>query len=196
MKPYTFIFVGRSGAGKGTQIELLKKAILNKDPKVESYSLDMGNIFRNFMKNEGFAQDQVRQIINSGNLIPDFLTCTLFTKDLLENINSDKNAYIDGFPRSIAQADATIQAIKFFDRKNTMIIDIFITSEEAKKRMILRARPDDNEEAINSRFSFYENSVMPAVEYLKSNSGFNYFKVNGEGTIEDIHSNILKALNF
>lgn len=196
MDTQTFIFVGRSGAGKGTQLELLKKFVSNKTPNVDSCSVDMGNIFRKFMKADGFAQEQIKETMQKGNLVPDFMTCTLYTKELLENLNADNHLYIDGIPRSNAQADAVAQSISFFNRKNVVIIDISISSEEAKKRMLLRNRSDDTEDAVMSRFSFYENSVIPAVEYMKNNSGFKYIQVNGEGSVEEIHTNIINALNF
>ncbi len=190
MKPKTFIFVGRSGSGKGTQLELLEKFLAGENKDIGAQSFVMGNIFREFMKGEGYAQERAREIINGGNLMPDFITISLFTKALLEKIQSHEHAYIDGFPRSIPQAQAVIDAMSYFKRESPVIIDIDVSEEEVKKRMLKRGRPDDTEEGIASRFAFYNREVVPAVEFLKEKSGFNYIKIDGERSVEAIHEDL------
>lgn len=194
MKPYTFIFVGRSGAGKGTQLELLKKYITEKNG-LPNYEFIMGGAFRDFMKNDGYAQKITRDIINSGNLMPDFITISLFTNGLLNNLTPEHNLFIDGIPRSVPQSEAVMANLEFFQRQNPIIIDIAISTEEATKRMMSRGRADDTEIGIKARFAFYDKYVLPAVAYIKEKSGFTYLEINGERSIEEIHADIITQLS-
>jgi adenylate kinase len=191
--PLTFIFVGRSGSGKGTQSGLLQKYISEHTADSFNYSFDMGTAFRTFMALDGYPQTVAREIINTGNLMPDFMTITLFTNALLENLK-DQNLFIDGIPRSVAQVDAVMHAMMYFKRINPIIIDISISSPEARGRMLARARADDTDASIASRFAFYENTVLPAVKYLREKSGYTYFEFDGERSIEEIHQDIVARL--
>ena len=193
-KPYTFIFVGRSGAGKGTQIQLLQKYIKDLSPLVGTYYFNMGDLLRSFMKDDGYAQEVVRSTLNSGKLLPDTISGSLFVSTLLHNLKKDDNLYIDGIPRSVIQAETIITMLKFYDRKDTYIVNIEISPEEAERRMLLRNRPDDTRESITSRFAFYERNVVPAIIHLKENSGATYIDVNGERSIEEIHADIIAQL--
>ncbi len=193
-KPQTFIFIGRSGSGKGTQIDLLKKYITDINPEIGTCSFVMGDTFRSFMKGEGYAQDAIRLIVNSGKLVPDSITNSLFISELLNNLKSNEHLYIDGIPRSPLQAETVIEVIKFYDRYNPIIINIEVSKEVAEERMLARARPDDTKEAIFERVKFYDENIIPAIEVLKEKSGFIYMEINGEKTPEEINVELIDKL--
>ncbi|MDD3662343.1 MAG: nucleoside monophosphate kinase [Candidatus Pacebacteria bacterium] len=195
-KPQTYIFIGISGSGKGTQINLLKNHIAKINPEIDSYSFVMGDTLRSFMKDDGYAQNMIKEITNQGLLVPDLITNSLFVSELLSSLKPTENLFIDGIPRSINQAQAIIEFMNFYNRSEVVIINIEVGQDEAKKRMLLRKRPDDNEDSINERFNFYKNNVLPAIEYLKEKSDFKYILIDGEKTIEEIHLDILKSLNL
>ncbi len=194
--PQTFIFIGRSGSGKGTQIDLLKRYITEINPKIESYSFVMGNTFRLFMKDGGCAQDMIRDITTKGMLVPDLITNSLFVSELLFNLNPEQHLYIDGIPRSLSQAKAVVEILEFYNRSNPIIINIEVSEEEVEKRMVSRGRSDDTKEAIIERLNFYNKNVIPAIEYLKEKSEFTYIKINGKRSIKEIHLDIIKHLNL
>lgn len=193
-KPQTFIFIGRSGSGKGTQIDLLKKYISEINKEIGTFSFVMGNAFRSFMKDEGYAQDAIRTIVNSGKLVPDSITNSLFVSDLLNNLKPNEHLYIDGIPRSPLQAETVIEVIKFYERVNPIIINIEVSKEIVEERMLLRARPDDTKEAIAERMKFYDENIVPAIEILKEKSGFVYLEINGERTPEEINIELINRL--
>lgn len=196
-KAQTFIFIGRSGCGKGTQISLLSKYISNLDPKTGSYFFVIGDVLRSFVKGEGYAQNSIKNTINSGGLIPDLITNSLFVSHLLNNFKVEEHLYIDGIPRSSTQAHALIEIIKFYNRQDTtVVINIEVNKENVEKRMFLRGRPDDTKEAIQKRLKYYEENVVPAINVLEKESGFNYIEIDGNNTIEEIHKEIIAKLNI
>ena len=194
MNPYTFILVGRSGAGKGTQFELLQKALKEKNPATPAYSFVMGDAFRAFLKSDSYASIRCKEIINAGKLMPDFVTISFFTNALMQNTTADATLFIDGIPRSIGQAHAVIDALSYFNRSNVIVIDVSVTAEEVTRRMMARGRADDGEAAIRERMAFYDRDVVPAVEVLKS-AGYQYWQVDGNRSIDAIHQDIMSRLS-
>lgn len=197
---HTIIFIGRSGAGKGTQLELLQKYIKELDPQKEQYVLIMGDLFRNFFKSGTYAAGIAKKITDNGGFQPDFVTISLFTEEILHTIKEEQHLFIDGYPRSIGQLDSLMAVLKYVNKTNPIFINIEVESAEAKKRMLLRGahsgntRGDDFEEAIDKRLSEYDRSVVPVIEFLRTHTEFNYIEVAGMGTIEDIHKDIVTKL--
>lgn len=194
MKPQTFIFLGKSGSGKGTQIELLKEFFIKENQPLNIYSVVMGDIFRDFMKGQGCAQNKIGELVNQGQLVPDIIANSLFIANLLNNLKDEDYLFIDGIPRSEEQAQDVISILKFYDRDNTIVINIEVSDEEVKKRMLLRARADDKEEAIVGRLRYYNEHVLPAAQYLKEKSGFKYIDIDGERSIEEISIDLINQL--
>ena len=192
-KPHTFIFVGRSGAGKGTQAQLLKE-YLKDHSQAGEYSFVMGDVLRSFMKDTGYAQEVIRKTLNEGKLVPDAISGSMFVSTLLDNLKQEDDLYIDGIPRSVVQADIIISMLEFYNRTNTFIVNIEISPAEAEKRMLLRNRPDDTKESIASRFAFYEEHVVAAIAHLKEKSGAKYIDINGERSVEEIHADLIAQL--
>ncbi len=194
--PQTFIFIGRSGSGKGTQINLLKEYITKINPEIETLSFVMGDIFRSFVKDEGYAQDRIKEITSKGLLVPDLISNSLFVSELLSKLAPKEHLYIDGIPRSVSQAEAVIEILNFYNRFNPIIIDIEVSEKEAKRRMFLRNRADDTKDSITSRSNFYNKNVVPAINYLKEKSKFTYILIDGEKLIEEIHQDIINNLSL
>ncbi|MBI2589152.1 nucleoside monophosphate kinase [Candidatus Saccharibacteria bacterium] len=175
------ILFGIAGSGKGTQSELLSKRL--NAPMVTS-----GDILRQNRHNP-----QVKVAVESGVLVPDSILLPLLEKEFI-NIGADKNEFIlDGSPRSLNQAKWLAEKIKKGELKLTGIIHIRLPKDQAVKRLKLRARHDDNQQAINKRLKFYEDSVLPGLEYLKG-CGFEVIEVDGGRSIEDVAAQIQAAL--
>lgn len=194
-KPQTFIFVGRSGSGKGTQLELLKEFLANKYKDTPVKSIVMGEIFREFFKEPGFVQDIARDVsMNQGKFQPDFLTNALFVRSAIDIVDEKSILFFDGYPRTIDQLNIVKGLLEYIKREDSIVINIEVTKENVKNRMLLRARGDDSESTIESRLNEYDKFIIPMLEVIKSDSFFKYFEIDGEGKIPDIHEDIINKL--
>ncbi len=196
-KPQTFIFVGRSGSGKGTQLELLKEFLINKDKDTQIKSIVMGDIFRAFFKESGYVKDIARDVsMKQGKFQPDFLTNALFVRSTIDIVDENSILFFDGYPRTLNQLEIIKDLLVYVKRENPIVINIEVSRENVKNRMLSRARGDDNEDAIESRLNEYDKFIIPMLESIKSDSFFQYFEIDGEGAIPEIHNTITKTIGL
>ncbi|MEI6580997.1 MAG: nucleoside monophosphate kinase [bacterium] len=195
MEIQTFMFFGQVGSGKGTQIKLLVDLLKSKDGKECVYA-GTGDGFRKLLGTENYTASLVKDSLLRGELQPDFLTTAIFTNILISSLNKDVHLFSDGYPRTISQSESFEAMMKFYKREKIKIIYIELSEEEATKRNLLRARADDTEEGLRRRFNEYKNNVLPAMNYFKEKEGYEIYTINGEQSIENVHKDIIKALNF
>lgn len=190
----TYVFFGIVGAGKGTQVELLKKLMAEKDSRKIVYAYP-GNEYRKLTSGDNFTGSIVKHKLERGELQPDFLTVSVFTDILVRELKEDSHIIADGYPRTVAQAEAFVSAMEFYKRENVEIVYIEVSKEEVIKRMKLRGRTDDTDEGIERRFWEYEHNVIPAMQDLKS-KGYTLHTINGEQEMEKVHADIKTALGY
>ncbi|MFA6524523.1 MAG: nucleoside monophosphate kinase [Candidatus Paceibacterota bacterium] len=195
MQTETFVFFGQVGSGKGTQVKLLMDFLKIKDNKEAIYA-GTGDGFRKLLGVENYTSSLIKDSMNRGELQPDFLTTSIFTNILIDSLNEEKHLFADGYPRTIAQSQSFEAMMKFYQRENIKIIYIEVGKEEALKRNLLRGRHDDTEEGLAKRFNEYENNVIPAMNYFRDKEGYEIYTINGEQSVEAVHKDIIKALNF
>ncbi len=196
-KPHTFIFVGRSGSGKGTQIEVLKNYLINQNSDIKIRQIVMGEIFRSFFSGTGFIQKVAKEVsMERGQFQPDFLTNALFINEAIKQTEEDAILFFDGFPRTKEQLSIIKEFLIYIKRDNPVVINIDVSRESVKERMLLRERADDKEEAINNRLNEFDRLTVPMLEEVKNDSFFKYIEVDGEGTIEDIHHRLIEKLSI
>ena len=195
MQPQTFVFFGIVGSGKGTQIKLFTDFLKSKDGR-ESVYAGPGDGFRKLLESGSYTAILVKDSMNRGELQPNFLTNAIFANILISALTPEKNLFVDGYPRTLGQAETFEAMVKFFKRDSVKIIYIEVGKEEATKRMFLRGRHDDTEEGISRRFDEYKNNVIPAMNYFQDKKGYEIFTINGEQTREDVFKDIIKTLNF
>jgi adenylate kinase len=195
-KPYTFIFFGTVGSGKGTQVELLKKYLTEHNISDDVVSTSTGVEYRKLIESGNYTGTIVKETVEKGHLQPDFLTISLFTDILIDSMKENTIFISDGFPRTIAQSETFEKAMEFYNRKNIHIIYIELDKEEAEKRMKLRGRSDDTEKGIAKRFDEYVNNVIPSMNYFKDKENYIIHVINGKQSIEEVHNDIIKVLNF
>jgi adenylate kinase len=194
MKSTTFVFFGIVGSGKGTQVKLLIDVLKNQNKEVV-YAYP-GNEYRKIIEGNNQTSFLVKETINQGKLQPDFLTDAIFVNLLKDDISENKYLIADGYPRTIQQARIFEEVMTFYKRENITIIYLDLGEEEALKRMKLRAREDDTDEAIQKRFDEYKNKVVPAMEYFTDKDNYQILRINGEQSIEDVHRDIINLIKI
>lgn len=194
MEPKTYVFFGIVGAGKGTQIELLKQDLQARDNRAIVYAYP-GSEYRKITSGDSYTGSLVKAKLDRGELQPDFLTVALFTSILVNELTPESHLIADGYPRTPAQTEAFVAAIEFYKRQSPEIVVIEVSKEEVTKRMKLRGRTDDTDEGIARRFFEYETNVLPALESLKQ-KGYKLHKINGEQSVEAVHAEIKQALGI
>jgi adenylate kinase len=195
METQTFVFFGQVGSGKGTQVKLLADYLKIKDSQEIVYG-GTGDAFRGLMASDNFTASLVKDSINKGELQPDFLTSALFANILISSLNDHKHLIADGYPRTVEQSKDFEKMMSFFRRGNIKIIYIEISEGEAMRRNLLRNRADDTEEGLRRRFNEYKNNVLPAMNYFTEKENYSIFNINGEQSVEEVHQEIIRKLNF
>ncbi len=195
--PLTFVFFGIVGSGKGTQIELLQKYLKEKDPVTAITYAYPGNEYRKIVNDPQSSTGAiVKEKLERGELQADIITVSIFNHILIEDLKNGNVIIADGYPRTLVQAEAFEEIMKYYHRDQIAVIYIEVGKEEATKRMKLRARSDDTDEGIAKRFDEYVNNVVPSMNYFKDKSGYTLHTINGEQSVEAVHADIIKALNI
>jgi adenylate kinase len=194
MTPHTFIFIGRSGSGKGTQVQLLRDYITDKDPDTAQFCLSTGDRFRSFLKTNSHSQMLSKKIMDAGGLQPSFLAVFMWAGAFIEEVQGGEHIFTDGFPRTRSEAEILHSAWWFYNRDNPYVIEIAVSKDESRKRLLARGRADDNEEAIEERVNYYDKDVVPALDFYRNNDFYNFIAINGEQSAEKVHQDIVSAL--
>jgi adenylate kinase len=164
MKLQTFIFIGRSGCGKGTQVALLQEYIKKQDHQRHIFYIETGERFRQFIKEDSLSSRWAAEIYKAGNRQPDFIAVWMWSHLLVDKMTGEEHVIFDGTPRSFHEAQIIDTAINFYNRQRPHVIYLNISRETSKARMIARRRMDDiNEEEIERRLNWFESDVLPAL---------------------------------
>jgi adenylate kinase len=196
MTQNTFIFIGRSGCGKGTQAQLLIKLLEKNDKEHKVLHIESGEELREFIKGPSYTQSVTRDLYNKGGLIPEFVVVYLWTAALIANFTGKEHLVFDGMPRKVHEAGALNSIFGFYGLSKPWVINVDISPKEAMNRLLARKRFDDNEAEIQKRLDWYETEVMPTMEYYDGNPKCNFIKVNGERSVEEIHEDIVKKVGL
>lgn len=197
MSPQTFLFYGRSGCGKGTQVDLLKEYLANKDPKRNSLHVETGGLLRDFTAGDkGYSGKKVKEIIDNGGLLPEFVPISLWGNYLIKNMTGDEHIICDGVARRAPEAPVLDSAFRFYKRESPHIILIEVSPEWAMEKLLARGRVDDTKEGITKRSNWFDENVRPAIEFFENDSYYKFHKINGEQSIEDVHKEILNKIGL
>ena len=195
MNAETFIFIGSSGSGKGTQVALLREELTKKDSSIPIFYLQTGQYFREFIKADNLAARIAKETVDRGERAPDFLAMHIWSKIFIENLTGNEHLIIDGSPRSLSEAKNLDIALKFFRRERPVVIYIRVSKEWSTEHLLARAqkegRADDTAESVARRMSWFERDVLPAVEKFRRDRDYDVIEVNGEQPIEAVHRDIM-----
>lgn len=194
-EPFTIIFIGPQGSGKGTQIQKLDTVLTEKDPERDTIDFQTGRRFRALaMKGEGYTEAHVAETLDSGVLQPLFLSVVLWGDAMREHMNPDRHVLIDGFPRTVPEAVVLESALSFYKRDTVTIINLNTPEEVVRGRMIARSRHDDTLESIEERLRWYRDETLPVLEYYRKRGNTEVIDIDGTGSIDEVHAAILSSL--
>ncbi|MBQ0061455.1 MAG: adenylate kinase [Bacteroidales bacterium] len=184
------VIFGAPGSGKGTQ----------SDKIIAEYGVEhisTGDVLRAEIKGETELSKIAASYINDGKLVPDSLIIDILASTLDAKGKDIKGVIFDGFPRTIAQAEALNVMLKERGQEVSTVIGLELDDEELIKRIIARGktsgRADDNEETAKKRLNTYYSQTLPLRDFY-INEG-KYAKIQGMGSIDDIYADIKKAID-
>ena len=174
------ILFGPPGSGKGTQADKLKEAH-------ELLHISTGDLFRYHLKNDTPLGKEAKRFMDAGQLVPDNVTIKML-QDKVEESDCD-GIIFDGFPRTLAQAEALDRFLASRDTEVHALIMLDVPEEEIVKRLLNRGltsgRADDQkEETIRARFQEYVAKTAPVYDHYEAMG--KAVKVLGTGTIDAI----------
>lgn len=196
MSPQTIIFVGRSGCGKGTQAKLVEDLIRQKDSNNRKiFHVETGPNFRKFIKGESHSSKMAQEVHLRDERQPDFLAVWIWGGLFVDGLTGEEHLTIDGAPRSLPEAQILSGALEFYKRRAN-IIYLNVSRKRAEEMLLGRGREDDKAGRLEKRMDWFEKDVVPAIEYLRNNSKHNFFEINGERPIEEVHADIVAKLGL
>ena len=158
------LILGPQGSGKGTQAQRIAAAY--GVPHIAT-----GDMFRAAVATGSELGAQVGPILERGDLVPDDLTIELI-RERLSVSDTAEGFILDGFPRTVAQAEALDRGLEEIDRELTAVLHFQVPDELAVERLHVRAlqegRTDDTPEIIRHRLEVFHRSTEPVVEYYRS----------------------------
>ena len=195
--PKAFIFLGRSGCGKGTQAKLLIDKLCKVGGKsCKTLHVESGTLIREFSKGDSYTQKHTKSVMDQGLLVPEAVIVSLWMNNLEKNFTGSENLVFDGTPRKLREAQLLDDTLKFYKIEKPTVICTNVSRDWSEKRLLGRARKDDNPESINKRLGWYDTEVVPVINFYKSNSYYKVLDINGEQPIEDVHKEILTKLGM
>ena len=187
-----FMFLSRSGAGKGTQADFLRKHF------GEEYTLyiSTGDRMRALAKSDTVAGVYMQKVMESGERGPAFSAIWVWADEMITHVTGKIETVIfEGAPRTIVEARALDEAFVFFEIERVYPLWLDITQEEARKRLTGRNRFDDNPAAIERRLAFYERDVVPVLRYYQGESRYQLVRIDGMPSPEEVFEQIKRVLS-
>lgn len=184
------ILFGPPGAGKGTQS---KKIIA----KYDLIHLSTGDLLRSEVAAATPLGLKARDLMSKGQLVPDEIVVGMIDNKLKSNPDA-KGFVFDGFPRTVAQAQALDKILKDNNQIISQMVELKVNDSELVERILERGktsgRPDDQHEGlIQSRLEVYKTETAPVADHYKTQN--KYIEVDGIGTIDTIFEAICSKID-
>lgn len=190
-----FIFVGRSGSGKGTQAALLKQFLEERYGR-HVVHITTGGGFREFITQDTYASSLARQINGTGGLQPEFLAVWNWANIFINTLQGEESVILDGAPRKPFEASILHSAIEFFGFTKPVVIYLDVSESESRNHLIHRGREDDKDEQIARRMEWFDTEVLGALEVYRNDPRYKVVHVNGNQTIEEVFEELRTKLAF
>jgi adenylate kinase family enzyme len=195
-KIQSYIFIGRSGCGKGTQATRLLEALKAKYPSQDIITVETGKEFRNYIQGTSYTAQVTKKVYDTGGLMPEFMCVYMWGRLLAEHFTGNENLIFDGTPRKIMEAKMLLTIFPYYNISKPWVIHLDVNHEETIKRLKLRGRGDDGDDAMNKRLAWYESDVKPCVEYYRTSHDVNFIEIDGNRNIDEVHKDIVKKVGL
>lgn len=179
--------MGPPGAGKGTQGELLARRL-----GIPRYST--GDILRQAVQEGTSMGVEAARFMHAGELVPDDVILGIIG-EVLEHEASEQGFLLDGFPRTVAQAEGLSSLLADMGLELDAVVKLVVPDEEIMARLSTRGRRDDTVETITRRLVVYDETTRPVLEWY-AGTGVRVLLVEGVGDIETIQAHILERLGL
>lgn len=196
MQSKIFIFIGQSGAGKGTQVALLDKALRAAPTAPTIFHMETGVKFRELIAGPTYTGKMTKALIDAGKLPPPFLGVHMWAHALIDGYEGQEVVFVDGTPRVSSEVPLLLSACLFYGWE-THVINIQVSDEWAHDRITARGRADDKVEAeVWGRIEWFHQCVTPAIELLRQDEHAIFHDIQGEQSIEAVHNDIAAAIGL
>jgi adenylate kinase len=183
------LLLGPQGSGKGTQAKLISAHY--GIPHIAT-----GDMLREAIANGTELGRQVEPILERGDLVPDDLMISLIRERLMRE-DTAEGFVLDGFPRTMAQAEALDAMLREIGRDLTVVFELQLSDDECVARLLRRAqlegRADDTPEAVRRRLDLYHRETEPLIEHYRATG--NLVGIHADRSIPEVFSEIQEALD-
>ena len=184
------LLLGPQGSGKGTQAKRIARDF--GIPHIAT-----GDIIRVMKERDSDLGRELKAVYDRGDLVSDELMIRII-EDRLEQEDAQEGFILDGFPRTLPQAEALDAMLRDLDRKLDIVLEFQLRDRETLERRLLQRaaeedRSDDTPEAIARRLALYYEQTEPLVEYYRSRHG-NVVGIHAERPIDEVYGEVQAAL--
>lgn len=177
------VLLGPPGAGKGTQAAIISE-------KLGVPHISTGDLFRANIGEGTPLGLEAKSYMDAGNLVPDDVTVRMVESRLAED-DAKAGFLLDGFPRTVPQADELERILKGLGLKLDGVVQFDVSEDVVVERMLARGRADDTEEVIRNRMQVYARETAPLLDHYSDM----IIKIKAEGSVEEINAATMAELD-
>ncbi|MGF0309276.1 adenylate kinase [Rhodococcoides fascians A25f] len=176
------VLLGPPGAGKGTQAVLLSE-------KLGVPHISTGDLFRANIGEKTPLGLEAKKYLDAGDLVPSELTVDMVRSRLAEP-DAVNGFLLDGFPRSVGQAEALVGILADLNAKLDAVLSFVVDEDVVVERMLARGREDDKEDVIRNRLKVYRDETAPLLDYYADE----LVTVDAIGEVDEVNARALKSI--
>lgn len=157
-------------------------------------NIGTGDGLRVIAKRKNLTARFVAGVLSRGGLAPLWAVAYIWLEEFVRNLKGDENVIFDGAPRRVDEARLMDDFMGDIGRRPPVAIYLKLAEKEALRRLLARARSDDNPRAIRGRFSFFKTNVQPVIDYYRQRKRL--VVIDGNQGVGEVWRDIKRALHL